>query len=230
MSEELQLPDVQEVNFERSELDDLYLTHQLNPARIEQIEREVIFADLVEDLTGRYGSEINCPFHGTDRTPSFYIYPPARGNNGWCFGCAPGYQYWSHVRFVRELLGYSFPKAVQWIEKQYNLPFIPDEVEEEVDDAGEVEITIEYEDLIEPFILKAKREILANKDFEQAQEFLRIFFQAEASFEAANALAKDTDITAEERCEEVSRMKTQAAVKLARVLGHDAMDEVASRK
>src|SRR5208282_6829810 len=115
MSDEF-VPWSEDVSWERGSLDNLYLKHSINPERYEQIRREINFGDLVADLTGHTGSEIRCPFHGSDSTPSFYIYPPARGNNGWCFGCVKGQQYYDHIRFVRELLGYSFIKALTYLE------------------------------------------------------------------------------------------------------------------
>jgi CHC2-type zinc finger protein len=218
-----------DVSFERDSLNSIYIIHQINPDRLEQIKREVDFGDMVFDLTGRSGSEISCPFHGTDRTPSFYIYPPARGNNGWCFGCPPGKQYWDHVRFVRELLGFTYPKAVAYIEKTYNLPHIEDVPVEDIDEeAGEITVTLEFADLAEPYIITARREIQLNKDIEQTEEFLRIYFEAEKLATDAKALAESNEIEDdEERREEVSKMKTKAAMKLARVLGPDALDAVA---
>lgn len=221
----------EDVSFERNSLDNIYIKHSINPERLEQIKREVEFSDLVADLTGKTGSEINCPFHGTDSTPSFYIYPPSRGNNGWCFGCPPGQQYWDHVRFVRELLGYGYPKAVAFIEETYKLPHI-DDIEEEVEAGTEdVTITVEFEDLVEPYILAARREIATNRDIEQTYEFLSIFFQAEKLVTDAKALSESSEIEdAEERHAEVSRMKSKATMKLARVLGPDILDAVASAK
>ena len=229
MPDELFYPDAEDVNFERSSLDSLYSKSRINPERLEQIEREVLFSDLVADLTGKTGSEIRCPFHGTDSTPSFNIYPPARGNNGWCYGCPPGQQYWDHVRFVRELLGYSFPKAVKWIETQYHLAYIPNIVEEDPDQ--EVTVTVEFADLAEPYILKARREIQTNRDIEQATEFLRIYFQAEHLNSESTAVLKSQEIDdAEERYRESARLKIKAALKLARVLGKEIVDEVARAK
>lgn len=221
----------EDVTFARNELDTIYIKHSINPDRVDQVNREVLFSDLVFDLTGKSGSEVNCPFHGKDSTPSFYVYPPSRGNSGWCFGCPPGHQYWDHVRFVRELLGYNFPKALAYIEKTYDLPFIADVTEDEPDDNGEITVTVEFEDLTEPYILLARREILTNKDIEQAEEFLRIYFQAEQLNTDANALLKGKEIEdAEERHNEVVRLKTKAAIKLASVLGRDVVDAVARAK
>jgi hypothetical protein len=222
-----------DVDWETDNLNNVYVKHSINPERLEQIKREIEFADLVEDLTGKYGSEISCPFHGTDSTPSFYIYPVSRGNNGWCFGCPPGHQYWDHVRFVKELLGYSYPKAVEYLEKQYSLPFIPD-VEEEIEEeeeTGEVTITVEPEDLTELFVLHARREIQTNRDTEQAEEFLRIYFEAEKLVIDAKALNESNELEdPQERREEVNRMRTLAAIKLARVLGTEVVDQVVGSK
>jgi hypothetical protein len=221
-----------DIDFQRNELDNIYIKHSINPLRLEQVKREIEFSDLVFDLTGKSGSEISCPFHGTDRTPSFYLYPPSRGNNGWCFGCPPGHQYWDHVRFVRELLGYSYPKALEYLERTYNLPFIEDVVEEvEEEDTGERVVTVEFEDLTEPYIIAARREIETNHDIEQAEEFLRIYFEAEKLVTDAKALNETNEIEdAEERREEVNKMRTKAAIRLARVLGHEAVAAVASAK
>ncbi len=230
MSEEFEFWS-EDCSFERNSLDNIYLKHSINPERLDQIKREIEFSDLVADLTGKTGSEISCPFHGADSTPSFYIYPSARGNNGWCFGCPPGHQYWDHVRFVRELLGYSYPKAVEYLERTYNLPYIPDIVEEIDEEDKDVVITVEFEDLVEPFIIAARREIQTNKDIEQTLEFLSIFFQAEKLVTDAKALNESNELEdPEERIAEVSRMRTKAAVKLARVVGQEVVDQVAGSK
>ena len=97
-------------------------THGINPARWERANDEINFQDLVEEFTGKRSSNraISCPFHGPDRTPSFYFYPAH--NNGFCFGCPPGEQFYDNIRFVARTLSVSRLKALLWLEKNQGLP------------------------------------------------------------------------------------------------------------
>lgn len=148
----------------------------INPARWERAKDEVNFQDLVEEFTGKYSnSMISCPFHGTDSTPSFKFYP--HKNNGWCFGCPAGEQFYDNIIFVAKTLSISRVKALFWLEKTYKLPPMDDVILD--DEEEEEEVSIEFADLSEAFIRQAAREVQKHQDVEMAQEFVRIYFEAE---------------------------------------------------
>jgi hypothetical protein len=175
----------------------------INPDRWQRIRNgAVVFSDIVEMLTGRRGSMISCPFHGRDRTPSFAIYPPAQGNCGYCFGCSTMYD---PFRFVAELHGWTKVKALIWIEKTFNLPpldeLYPDDEEEE--ESEEETVQLGYEDLTEPYIIHARKAVQTAQSLELAEDFMRIYFQAE---------------------------RDQSALLLARVLGRDSLQEIAKKR
>jgi DNA primase len=56
-----------------------------------------------------------CPFHG-EKTPSFSV-SPAKGIYK-CFGCGKG---GDALRFVMDLEGFSYPDALKWLAKKYNI-------------------------------------------------------------------------------------------------------------
>lgn len=56
-----------------------------------------------------------CPFHG-EKTPSFSV-SPAKGIYK-CFGCGKG---GDSLRFVMDLEGFSYPEALKWLAKKYNI-------------------------------------------------------------------------------------------------------------
>lgn len=162
----------------------------INPERWHRIhEGAVLFADIVEELTGLRGSMISCPFHGKDTNPSFAVYPPARGNCGYCFGCSKMY---SPFKFVQEYRGVSARKALRWIEKVFQLPPL-DDVDIEKEDASTVVIV--FEDLVEPYISFVKNDIREEKDACLAEEYLDVFFKAEVNKEPlplAHVLGRET--------------------------------------
>jgi len=63
------------------------------------------FKNLIEINKGGFA---RCPFHGTDKTPSFFT----RKNYGHCFSCG-----WSGdtIRFVRQLHKLSFREAIDYL-------------------------------------------------------------------------------------------------------------------
>jgi hypothetical protein len=196
-------PDPEDVEFSRETYAKMYYSGEaagINPLRWDRIRNDIRFDDVVFELTKKNTNVINCPFHGRDSNPSFYIYPPARGNNGWCFGCPPRQQYYDAVRFTSRLLDISRVKALLWLEKRFNLPPIENIVEEE----EEEQITsLTFEDLCGPYIEKAANDIIANKDPELAQEYIRLFFEAD---------------------------RDKAVIPLASVLGKEALRKLVERK
>jgi len=171
-------PEAEDIEFARSAADKLYSLGTalgINPERWDRVRDEVLFSDVVEEVLGKHGSPINCPFHGRDSTPSFYVYPPARGNCGWCFGCAPD-GYYDNVKLVSKTFDIDRVKALVWIEKKWNLPPLQDVPREEEEEEF---VEVVFDDLSEAYILQAAKEIQHAKDFELASEYLRIYFQAD---------------------------------------------------
>jgi hypothetical protein len=184
MAEEpLPLPetDSTEVDFTKSEIAQLDAAHYrvsgINPARWDRANDEINFQDLVEEFTGKYSNDkISCPFHGTDSTPSFGFWP--HKNNGFCFGCPPGQQYYDNILFVAKTLSISRLKAMLWLEKKYKLPPMDDiAIEDDVEE--EEEVSVEVADLSEAFIRQAAREVQLYQDPELAEGFIKIYFEAE---------------------------------------------------
>ena len=100
----------------------------------EESVREVIDTARVEDVVGdfvnlrRRGNNYSglCPFHN-EKTPSFNV-NPAR-NIYKCFGCGVG---GDPVKFLMELEQLSFPEAIRWIARKYNIKLEEKEVSQEV--------------------------------------------------------------------------------------------------
>ncbi|WP_116105462.1 DNA primase [Lewinella sp. IMCC34191] len=100
----------------------------------EESVREVIDTARVEDVVGdfvnlrRRGNNYSglCPFHN-EKTPSFNV-NPAR-NIYKCFGCGVG---GDPVKFLMELEQLSFPDAIRWIARKYNIKLEEKEVSQEV--------------------------------------------------------------------------------------------------
>ena len=99
----------------------------------EESVREVIDTARVEDVVGdfvnlrRRGNNYSglCPFHN-EKTPSFNV-NPAR-NIYKCFGCGVG---GDPVKFLMELEQLSFPDAIRWIARKYNIKLEETEVSQE---------------------------------------------------------------------------------------------------
>ncbi|MGB3801237.1 MAG: DNA primase [Lewinella sp.] len=100
----------------------------------EESVREVIDTARVEDVVGdfvnlrRRGNNYSglCPFHN-EKTPSFNV-NPAR-NIYKCFGCGVG---GDPVKFLMELEQLTFPDAIRWIARKYNIKLEEKEVSQEV--------------------------------------------------------------------------------------------------
>lgn len=220
MSEE-QLPAIEEMDFERESVLKLYQYSSggINPLRWERARDEVHFEDVVSELTGHRDSVIRCPFHGRDSTPSFHLY--SRTNDAFCFGCPPGEMYYDSITFVSKYQEISRVQALQWIEKQFNLPKLSDvyEDDEEEQEVGE----LGFWDLSEPFILRAIKDVHDHKDVELAEDYIRIYFSARTIEKAACTADKEHD-------EEAPLMHSQATLILARVLGKEKVAAIAGRK
>ena len=147
-----------------------------NPLRWDRVRDEINFQDLVEEFTGkRSNDKISCPFHGSDTTPSFGFWP--HKNNGFCFGCPPGEQYYDPLIFTSKYLQISPYKALLWLEKTYSLPPLDDIVPEEEEE--EEEISLEFCDLAPAYIVQARREIRVSEDPELAFDYLRIYYESQ---------------------------------------------------
>lgn len=183
MSDEIRetLHDPEDFDFSKENLKKLYSNvHVADPElwdrRYQRVRDEILFSEVVEDLTGKHGDLISCPFHGTDTTPSFCVYPPARGNMGFCFGCSAPY---THVTFVAKYRGVSKSSALTWLEKNWNLPPLVSEAKAPVDDDTVSTITLEFSDLSNLYVSHARKDITQSKEYELAEEYLRIYFEAE---------------------------------------------------
>lgn len=99
----------------------------------EESVREVIDTARIEDIVGdfvslrRAGQNMTglCPFHN-EKTPSFNV-NPAR-NIYKCFGCGQG---GDPVKFLMELEQLSFPDAIRWIARKYNIKLKEKELTDE---------------------------------------------------------------------------------------------------
>ena len=96
-----------------------------------------------------------CPFHN-EKTPSFSV-SPAKGIYK-CFGCGKG---GDSVRFIMDLEGFSYPDALKWLAKKYNI-----EVKEKEFTDTELAAQNERESLfiVSEFAEKYFREVLLNTD------------------------------------------------------------------
>ena len=220
MPEDQQAPDVQDVDFAKAILERVHRVRGINPARIERIHEEVRFDDLVSDLTGRTGYKISCPFHGTDSTPSFQIYPGT--NSGFCFGCAPPTGYYDHIKFVREFLGLSWYEAIVWIERKYGLPPLSDVLVED-EDSDEQEVTVGFDDLKEAYLAKAAAEVRETRSLDLAESYIDRYFTALRDCEVAKAARKQD-------YEEAEKIRMRAVRQVAASLGQQEVDRILARK
>ena len=224
MSDDQQYPNLEEFDFQKATLLKLYATNSgnINHVRWERVRQDIRFEDVVAETVGLSGGNaISCPFHGRDSTPSFWLYKGT--NDGWCFGCPPGEQYYDHVRFVSKYLDVSRVTALKWIEKKFELPTLA-EYEDVAEDEEET-VTLELKDLTEPYIIKAVRDVQATQDVGLALEYLRFYFEAIHLDKAADELKKQGD-----DAEEVKDLQLKAAMVLARILGKTEIDKVLEKK
>src|SRR5208282_2777060 len=77
MPDDPKLPDIdagiEDVEFSRAAVKALY-GGVVAEQRWSRANSEIRFDDVVQELTGKWGRAISCPFHGTDSTPSFYLF------------------------------------------------------------------------------------------------------------------------------------------------------------
>jgi len=177
--------ETQVVEFSAAEAAKL-LRDGINPARWERIRDQVEFLDVVDALVDRSdqrrrGNVISCPFHGTDSTPSFQIYPV--NNNAYCWGCPHDDQYWDPIKFTARILGKTNRQALKWLEKEFNLPILPElhgDVDEEMDEGKT--FTLEVEDLAPMYVRTVRTYARRHKDCEgvaeEVHEAVRKFFEA----------------------------------------------------
>lgn len=173
---------VEEVTFSREEAKKLLLnTSGISEKRWERIRELIDFKDLVFEMAvprNAKGDAISCPFHGRDSNPSFHFY--RRSNDAYCFGCPPGDQLWDHIKFVSRILGKTKVGALKWLEEQYNLP----KIEEELDEVEKDSITLlDIGDLKEPFIKRvhqlSEQEQTTEDKVAIVLELMRLYFEAE---------------------------------------------------
>ncbi len=89
----------------------------LDAAHVEEVVGE--FVTLKKRGTNLLGL---CPFHG-EKTPSFTV-SPAKGIYK-CFGCGKA---GSSVNFIMEHLHLSYPEALRWLAKKYNVEIVEKEI------------------------------------------------------------------------------------------------------
>jgi DNA primase len=207
----LNFPEPEDIDFDRKVAEELgHSSYTINPLRWERVRNDVRFEDVVEELTGKTGQTISCPFHGPETVPSFRFYRSS--NSGWCFGCPAGTQFYDAIAFTSRLLEINRLRALKWLEKEFNLPPL-DDVQSDEQDSEEETLNCSFEDLVPAFISAARKQIQATQDVTIAQEYLKIYFQAE-------------DLTGKSANEEE---KQQAAIMLAEVLGKDTLNSIKLR-
>lgn len=154
---------------------------EVSSERWVRVREQIVFMDLAKELLSKSGmwkqngNAISCPFHGSDRTPSFTFYPSS--NSAFCFGCPPPKQNQTYdaINFVAKFFGINKYKALQWIEKHYQLPFIGGSKYEEDDEEEEEETLLSVRDLQGPFLLLAPKLI---ETVDDAKDLLKTYFIA----------------------------------------------------
>ena len=140
---------------------------------------------------------------------------------GGVHNCPPKEQYYDHVRFVSKYLDVSRVRALNWLEKKWELPAMPNLPEEE---EGEDIIQLGFADLQEPYIRKAIRHIQEFKDVELAEDYLRYYFEAVQQSKWAEDAKKQSEI------EDAVAMEAKSAMTLAKVLGKEEIKRIFARK
>ena len=101
----------------------------IDHATIERIIDTAEIADVVSDFVTLRKRGVNqlglCPFHN-EKTPSFTV-SPAKGIFK-CFGCGKG---GNSVNFIMEHENLSYPEALKWLAKKYNIDVVEKEETEE---------------------------------------------------------------------------------------------------
>ena len=101
----------------------------IDHATIERILDSAEITDVVSDFVSLRKRGVNmlglCPFHN-EKTPSFTV-SPAKGIFK-CFGCGKG---GNSVNFIMEHENLSYPEALKWLAKKYNIDIVEQEDTEE---------------------------------------------------------------------------------------------------
>ncbi len=101
----------------------------IDNATIERILDAADIVDVVSDFVSLRKRGVNmlglCPFHN-EKTPSFTV-SPAKGIFK-CFGCGKG---GNAVNFIMEHENLSYPEALKWLAKKYNIDVVEEEETEE---------------------------------------------------------------------------------------------------
>jgi len=101
----------------------------IDHATIERILDAAEISDVVSDFVTLRKRGVNmlglCPFHN-EKTPSFTV-SPAKGIYK-CFGCGKG---GNSVNFIMEHESLTYPEALRWLAKKYNITIVEEEETEE---------------------------------------------------------------------------------------------------
>ncbi len=101
----------------------------IDHATIERILDAAEISDVVSDFVTLRKRGVNmlglCPFHN-EKTPSFTV-SPAKGIFK-CFGCGKG---GNSVNFIMEHENLTYPEALKWLAKKYNIEIVEEEETEE---------------------------------------------------------------------------------------------------
>lgn len=101
----------------------------IDHATIERILDAAEISDVVSDFVTLRKRGVNmlglCPFHN-EKTPSFTV-SPAKGIYK-CFGCGKG---GNSVNFIMEHENLTYPEALRWLAKKYNITIVEEEETEE---------------------------------------------------------------------------------------------------
>ncbi len=102
----------------------------IDHATIERILDAAEITDVVSDFVALRKRGVNmlglCPFHN-EKTPSFTV-SPAKGIFK-CFGCGKG---GNSVNFIMEHENLTYPEALKWLAKKYNIDVVEEEETEEL--------------------------------------------------------------------------------------------------
>ncbi len=127
---------------------------KISPQTIAQIKDRLDVIDVVQDFVFLKKKGQNwtacCPFHN-EKTPSFYV-NPVRGIYK-CFGCGKG---GDAITFVMEIENYSYPEAMKYLAKKYNIEIQSEErlTDEEVASQNERESLLILHDFAQNFYKK----------------------------------------------------------------------------
>lgn len=137
--------------------------------------------------------------------------------------CPAGHGYYDHIKFVKEYYGHTWIQALKWIEKKYALPPIAD-VALEQDEDEEITTEVTFSDLSEPFLARAVKEVRQTKDPELALEYIHVYFSAHNFEDTADEAKKAREFG------EAAKLHSKAAMRLARVLGQEAVNQILDEK